>query len=79
LFEELGIKSNAGKIIVESEYRYEHGSFRILAIQTTISENNFSLKIHDEVEWVIFPLLINNIAPADIPIAEAIVEKNGEF
>ena len=80
LFEELGIKSKAGKIIAESEYHYEHGSFKLLAILTTVVENNFSLKVHDKVEWVpLFSLLTYNLAPADIPVAEAIVEKNGEF
>jgi 8-oxo-dGTP diphosphatase len=80
LFEELGIKSKAGKIIVESEYHYKHGSFRLLAILTTIEENSFFLKVHDMAEWApLASLLTYNLAPADIPIAKAIMEKNGEL
>lgn len=80
LFEELGVKSKADKIIVESEYHYEHGSFRLLAILTTVEENNFSLKVHDKAEWApLTSLLQYKLAPADIPIAKVIMEKNGEF
>jgi 8-oxo-dGTP diphosphatase len=80
LCEELGIVSKAGKIIAVSEYHYSHGSFRLLAIMTTLKDKNFSLSVHDRVEWVpIASLLEYKLAPADIPIAKVIMEKNNEL
>ena len=80
LLEELGIKSKAGEIIADSEYHYSHGSFRLLAIMTRVENNNFSISVHDKVEWVpIASLLQYKLAPADIPIAKAIMERNDGF
>lgn len=80
LFEELGVKAEADKIIAESEYHYKHGSFRLLAILTTVEESNFSLKVHDKAEWApLTSLLQYTLAPADIPIAQVIVDNNGDF
>lgn len=80
LFEELGVRAKADKIIAESEYHYEHGSFRLLAMLTSIEEDTFSLKVHDKVEWVPLQYLLQyKLAPADIPIARVIMERNGEF
>ena len=80
LFEELGILSNPTKIIAESEYQYSHGSFKLLAILTSIQSESFNLTAHDDAKWVpIDKLLEYQLAPADIPIAKFIKEKNGQF
>ena len=80
LFEELGVLSNSTKIIAESEYHYSHGSFKLLAILTSIHSESFNLTAHDEAKWVpIDQLLEYQLAPADIPIAKSIKEKNGQF
>ncbi len=75
LLEELGIKAKAGKIIAESEYHYDHGAFRLLAILTTIEEEkSLTLKVHDQAEWVLLPNLLKyNLAAADIAIAKIIM------
>ena len=36
LHEEFGILSEAGEILTESEYHYDHGSFKLLAIEVLI-------------------------------------------
>jgi len=74
LGEELGVKSKPTKIITESEYHYSHGSFKLIAIQTSLHSNNFVLTAHDEARWIpIAQLLDYKLAPADIPIANYIV------
>ncbi len=73
LLEELGIKARAGEIIAESEYHYDHGAFKLLALLTTIEEKNLTLKVHDRAEWVPLHSLLNyKLAAADIPIAKII-------
>jgi 8-oxo-dGTP diphosphatase len=71
LREELGLVVSVGTVLAESIYHYEHGSIRLVALQTAVCEGTITLSVHDKVEWVhprdlgSFPL-----APADISIAE---------
>jgi 8-oxo-dGTP diphosphatase len=75
LLEELGLTVRAGEIVAESEYRYEHGAFRILAMPTRILRGKIRLTVHDRFEWVpLADLLRYRLAPADIPIAEKLPE-----
>jgi 8-oxo-dGTP diphosphatase len=75
LLEELGVSSNPGSIICESVYKYDHGEFRLVAMDTTLEGADFTLSVHDKAEWVeISKLLDYQLAPADIPIARRIVE-----
>ncbi len=76
LIEELGVRSKAGEIIAESEYRYDHAAIKLLAILTTLIDTDFTLHVHDKAEWVrLHSLLDYKLAPADIPIAKVIMEK----
>ena len=76
LEEELGIKSKAKEIIKESRYKYSHGEFLLLAILTKLLNHEFKLTAHDKVRWIpISKLLEYKLAPADIPIANHVVEK----
>ena len=76
LLEELSVEAIAGEEIAESEYHYDHGSFLIIAIEVTLVSTDIVLKDHDRMEWVEFADLKNyKLAPADIPLAEAICHR----
>lgn len=74
IYEELGVPVVPGRTICESDYSYEHGSFRIIAIETTTESYAFKLKVHDQIAWVppkrlpAFALL-----PADKPIVDILI------
>ena len=68
-------KTIVGDVLCESIYKYAHGEFKILAIQTNLHSYNFVLSSHDKVEWVAVHNLLNyKLLPADIPIAKKIIE-----
>lgn len=76
LKEELAIDVTVGKLLEESHYIYEHGEFLIRAYAVCCSSQEYSLSVHDLAEWVRFEELLNySLAPADIPIAEGLIEK----
>lgn len=76
LYEELGVRATAGKVIAESIYEYDHGVIKLLGIETRVKKENFTLSVHDKVEWVQITNLMNyKLAPADIDIAKVIIEK----
>lgn len=75
LFEELGVEATAGNIIAESIYEYDHGAIKLLGIETKLKKHNFTLSVHDAMEWVLVQNLTSyKLAPADIPIAKTIME-----
>lgn len=76
LLEELGVESTPGSVICESVYKYDHGEFRLVAINTSVKDDHFTLSVHDKAEWVeISKLLDYQLAPADIPIASKIMDQ----
>jgi len=71
LFEELGVSSRAGLVVCSSDFVYDHGCIRLVAIETTISSDDFRLTVHDRAEWVDPNRLLDyDLLPADIPVAE---------
>jgi 8-oxo-dGTP diphosphatase len=73
LGEELSLQCLIGPKVAESVYRYDHGAFTILAYEAKILSGELQLTVHDQAEWVeIGALLDRNLAPADIPIAQAL-------
>ena len=75
LKEELGIETTVGDILCESIYKYGHGGFKILALQTNLYSKDFVLSSHDKIDWVPIHNLLNyKLLPADIPIAKKIIE-----
>ena len=73
LKEELSLLCSIGPKVAESEYRYEHGTFTIHAYEAEIESGTLQLTVHDRAEWVeINKLLDCALAPADIPIAQAL-------
>ena len=80
LKEELGINTKAGKMLAVSEYRYEHGAFQIIAIQTEILNGDIRLTVHDRAEWVLIENLEEyKLAPADVTIAKRLLEVRNEL
>ncbi len=75
LKEELGLVISVGDVLAESEYHYEHGAIRLIAMKAMLQSGTILLTVHDEVKWVLpAELEALNLAPADIPIAQRLKE-----
>lgn len=71
LMEELNIETRCNLILTESIYEYDGGAIKLIAIKTEIISGSFELSVHDKYEWApIKDLMKFNLAPADVPIAE---------
>ena len=77
--EELGIDIVPGRHLCQSEYNYEHGSFRIVAIEAKSESDDFRLTVHDEVAWVL-PEHLDEFAllPGDKPIIDVLKGEQNE-
>ncbi len=70
LKEELGVLVEVGEYIGESLFNYAEKNIRLLAYQVELLSGDFSLTVHDEINWVkIKDLASVDLAEADIPIA----------
>ena len=77
LEEEFGIITRSGKEITSSIYEYAHGSFKIVALESKIISGELDLRVHDKIEWInIHELLSIELLPADISIANYLIENN---
>lgn len=77
LYEELGVKSEAGEVMAQSEYHYDHGSFLLVGMYANLLSHDFKLTVHDQAEWVSIANLLNyQLAPADIPLAKHLQDKH---
>lgn len=75
LEEEFGITVQVGCFFMESIYHYVTGAIRLLAYFVDDVSGNFVPTVHDEVRWVEFGKLMEyDLAPADIPIAKALIK-----
>jgi 8-oxo-dGTP diphosphatase len=74
--EELGIDVSVGAELISSDYVYEHGSIRLVALTTIIVNGRPTLTVHDKYDWLRpAEILKLKLAPADIPIAEFLLNK----
>ncbi len=74
IHEELGLATDIGDVFAQSEYHYDHGAFRLIAMRAYIISGEIRLHVHDQAEWVPIPDLLNyDLAPADIPIAQKLI------
>ena len=79
LREELGIVVVPGETFCESDYSYDHGAFRIIAIEAKAESYDFQLKVHDQVAWVQLDRLREfDLLPADRVIIEALIGESNE-
>lgn len=75
--EELNISIRAGKTIASSIYGYAHGTIELIAVTAEIISGTIHLTVHDKAHWVAVPdLLKYKLAPADIPIAEELIDND---
>jgi len=76
LFEELGVQSEveADEFFVV-RHQYEKGEILLVGLITYLKSHYFKLTVHDKAEWVPFDELLSyKLAPADIPIAEKVIQ-----
>ena len=74
LQEEFEVDATIGAFITSSRFVYSKGEIELLAYEVELAPGEWTLNSHDEVRWVpIAELLAQDLAPADIPIAEALV------
>ncbi|MFC2057609.1 (deoxy)nucleoside triphosphate pyrophosphohydrolase [Campylobacterota bacterium] len=72
--EEFGLITKSGEELTSSIYKYEHGSFKIVALESTILSGDLELRVHDKIKWIhIDKLLEVEFLPADIAIAEYLI------
>lgn len=75
LKEELGLDAEIGAVLAESDYEYEHGAIRLIALRAHILNGTPALTVHDKLEWVRPEDLLGfPMAAADIPIAKRLVD-----
>lgn len=75
LKEELNIEAQVGQFYYESIYEYPQGSIQLLAYIVEIVKGDIQLSVHDKLEWTSRENLLNfDLLPADVPIAEKLVE-----
>lgn len=71
LKEELQLSVRCSFILVENIHQYPGGVINLIAIETEILDGDIKLSVHDRFEWVSLSNLLSfNLAPADIPLAE---------
>lgn len=79
LQEELGVSSTAGEVLTKSNYTYPGGAILLIAVEVTLHSHEFELSVHDQCAWEAPEGLLGlNLAPADIPIAEALRDAHKE-
>jgi len=76
LREEFGVVVEAGPELARGVHAYEHGTIELIALSARHVSGEFSLADHDAIEWVPRSRLLDfRLAPADIPLAEALSGK----
>ena len=76
LSEELNIATKVSGIVAVSDYNYENGSIKLIALEAEILHGELTLSVHDKLQWLLPSEILDlKLAPADIPIAQALLEK----
>ncbi len=76
LFEELDITTRVTDVVAVSDYKYENGAIKLVALEAEILHGEISLSVHDKLRWLpACEILDLKLAPADIPIAQALLEE----
>jgi len=73
LAEELAITCRVGDVLVTNLHTYPGGAIELIGIKVHLTSETWKLSVHDEARWVgSDELLTLDLAPADIPIAQAV-------
>jgi 8-oxo-dGTP diphosphatase len=76
LFEELDIATKVTDVVAVSDYKYENGAIKLVALKAEILHGEISLSVHDKLQWLTARKILDlKLAPADIPIAQALLEE----
>jgi 8-oxo-dGTP diphosphatase len=76
LQEELGIDSQIGPELARSIHRYDWGPIELIAHEVRWVAGRLTPSDHDRIDWVLPPSLLEiGLAPADLPIARALVDR----
>jgi len=77
LLEEFGMLTEVGRVLAQSVYHYEHGSFELIALGAT-RLSPFELRVHDDYAWV-SPADIDTfaLAPADVELVRQLLGQTG--
>ena len=73
LMEELGVAAVIGEEIARNAHRSSRGAMDLVALRARVASEEFRLTAHDAIEWA-DPRDLGHyrLAPADMPIAEAL-------
>lgn len=75
LKEELNLNVSVGKLCTEVNHNYGDISINLIAYYCTIIDGQIQVSVHDKFKWVkINDLLEYDLLPADISIAEKVIE-----
>jgi 8-oxo-dGTP diphosphatase len=75
LQEELGMVVDVIRHFLTIQHHYEDFSIELISFLCKFKSSTFSMKDHDAYEWVDpKSILDRNLAPADIPIAKALID-----
>lgn len=75
LQEELDMDVDVIRHFLTIQHDYEDFSIELVSFLCDLKSSTFSMKDHDAYEWVDPTLILDwNLAPADIPIAKALIE-----
>lgn len=75
LQEELDMNINVIRHFLTIQHHYEDFSIELISFLCDFKSSTFSMKDHDAYEWVDPKSILNwDLAPADIPIAKALIE-----
>lgn len=76
LAEELAIEATAGAVVAEHRHDYDDVCVHLIAVKIEAFSDGVEMSVHDQLDWVSLDhLLKRDLAPADIPIAEAIIKQ----
>lgn len=75
LFEELDIATKVTNVVAVSDYKYENGAIKLVALEAEILHGEIKLSVHDKLRWLTPNEIVElKLAPADIPIAQALLD-----
>ncbi|MBD1433769.1 (deoxy)nucleoside triphosphate pyrophosphohydrolase [Sphingobacterium sp. DN00404] len=75
LLEELGLDVAIDYHFMDNTHQYDTGTIQLISFKCSTGQSEIKLVDHDRIEWVPTSTLLNwKLAPADIPIAKALMK-----
>lgn len=79
LREEFGVETSAGEVVATTTHRYPDVTIHLIAHRVYHLAGEWIPREHEEVRWVQYgDLLSYDVAPADVPIIEALLAARHE-